>query len=374
MQNAFVHLQKYVPKENDPQENRTTEALAACLIFSVPLRQLFLEFLFDGEAPGDGSTSFDIQTQVPTDDKNWIDLLIEQPGILNIAVEVKVKQGEDGAQIRKYSKWLQTTKKGKSCVFNLVKHHERLFDITKYGGSRHHTWRDWYDKLTNFRNQNPETTDGKLAEQLCGYLETEGIVSTWRPVDMFPYLEGVKARDAVEKLFGQLTEKFHDPCHAEQYVTHWEWAKHEGNRPYFMVGMRSWTSIFGTETDLQRALAVYEASNCSSGLDDSLAITYEIVLWWPRFLKGDWAETRKKLKTWAGALKAQGYEIETFGRRWKLVEAPSYELKDAPEYVSAQNRLKRITRGSMRQMTSEDLVDVIYKTLLDQCSAVARLR
>jgi hypothetical protein len=373
VQNAFIQLQKYIANGNDPQENRATEALAACLTFSVPLRRLFMEFLFGRELPGDDKGSFDIWTQVPTDDKYWIDLLIEQPGILNIAAEVKVKQKEDGEQIRKYSKWLQKTKKGNNYIFHLVKHHEKSFDITKHGGVRYLTWRDWYETIKKFRNEEPESTDGNLAGQFCNFLEMEGIVSTWSPTDIFPYLQGVKARDAVENLFGQLTERFHDPSLAEQYATHWEWAKHEGNRPYFMAGMKSWTNIFGKDTDLQRAMAVYEAGNCSSGLDDSPAISYEIVLWWPGFLKGNWAETRKKIQNWVGALEAQGYKIETFGRRWKPIGVPSYELEDAPVYVSAQNKLKSITRGRMGQMTSEELVDAVHKCLLDQCTTVSQL-
>ena len=46
MQNPFIRLKKYEKDVCDPQENRTTETLAACLVFSVEMRREFLNFLF----------------------------------------------------------------------------------------------------------------------------------------------------------------------------------------------------------------------------------------------------------------------------------------------------------------------------------------
>jgi hypothetical protein len=43
MQNPFVRLRKYIPNVADPLENRATETLAACLVFSEQARRDFLQ-------------------------------------------------------------------------------------------------------------------------------------------------------------------------------------------------------------------------------------------------------------------------------------------------------------------------------------------
>ena len=114
MQNPFVRLGKYQADQNDPQENRATETLAACLVFSEKLRREFLNFLFDNNPPfniGDAE-AYEVSTQQPTDDGSWVDLLIEKECEVSIVVEVKVKAKESGDQIRKYWNWLNRTRKG----------------------------------------------------------------------------------------------------------------------------------------------------------------------------------------------------------------------------------------------------------------------
>src|SRR6267378_5580676 len=135
MQNPFLRLGKYQADLSDPQENRATETLAACLVFSEKLRREFLNFLFAKSSPFDATdaAAYDVSTQQPTGDGNWVDLLIEKEGEVSIVVEVKVKDKERGDQIQKYWEWLHRTRKGNHhYVFNLVKTHDPLFDIKKY--------------------------------------------------------------------------------------------------------------------------------------------------------------------------------------------------------------------------------------------------
>jgi hypothetical protein len=162
MQKPFVRLGKYQPDQDDPQENRATETLAACLVFSEKLRREFLDFLFDNNPSFDTAdvSAYEVSTQQPTDDGEWVDLLIEKESEVSIVVEVKVKADECGDQIRKYWDWLDRTKKGNAnYVFSLVKNHNPKFDITEYKGKQHHTWRQLFDHLLQVGNHSQDCND-----------------------------------------------------------------------------------------------------------------------------------------------------------------------------------------------------------------------
>ena len=113
MQNPFVRLRKYRCDVIDPfvDENRTTETLAACLVFSEPFRQRFIEFLFDGKLPFDSinTAAVEVSTQRTTTKGQRVDLLLEQGNEWAVVVEAKVKDEERGQQIKEYREWLDET-------------------------------------------------------------------------------------------------------------------------------------------------------------------------------------------------------------------------------------------------------------------------
>src|SRR6266478_1423611 len=112
MQNPFVRLRKYTPDVSDPSENRATETLAACLVFSEQFRRMFLRFLFNAKPPCDSmnAAACEVSTQHTTTRGQRVDLLMEQESEWCLVVEVKVRAGEDGAQIKEYRDWLDETK------------------------------------------------------------------------------------------------------------------------------------------------------------------------------------------------------------------------------------------------------------------------
>jgi len=211
MQNPFVQLRKYRPDLNDPSENRATETLVACLVFSEQFRSSFLQFLFNGKLPSDSmnAATSEVSTQQMTTSGQRVDLLIEQEGEWGIIVEVKVRAPEDGAQIRGYRDWLDEDKRRNNYVFHLVKSPDRSFKITNYGGEGTRTWKELYDYLLRSRQVGPETTDANLIQHFCGYLEVEGIVSTWRPAEILEYGKGVVARRALNNLFEQVVDELY---------------------------------------------------------------------------------------------------------------------------------------------------------------------
>src|SRR2546425_2847233 len=97
VQNPFIQLRKYTPDVSDPSENRATETLAACLVFSEYFRRSFLQFLFSGNLPCNSmnAANCDVFTQRITTSGQKVDLLMEQQGDWGIVVEVKVRAPED---------------------------------------------------------------------------------------------------------------------------------------------------------------------------------------------------------------------------------------------------------------------------------------
>ncbi|MBI5383456.1 MAG: PD-(D/E)XK nuclease family protein [Verrucomicrobia bacterium] len=374
MQNPFVQLRKYQQGLSDPQENRATETLAACLVFSAEARREFLIFLFGGKRRfeiGD-MAAYVVSTQQQTADGSWVDLLIEKDGEENIVVEVKVKDEERGDQIQKYRDWLEKTKKGNHYVFNLVKQHEPAFDIKKHGGEQHHTWRELYDHLSRVKKQELETTDASLIEHFCNYLEVEGIVSTWKPNEILAYGPGLVARRAIVNLFEQVARRLDElglDYETKIMMPETEWARLE-------IGRTSWKAIFGEKGYLNKVYAFYMMQDVWSAKADGFS--FEIQLW-NRWHRCDWDVTEPKLSQWLKRLKQEGFErcAELRGNKPLKADIDGYKFSERPAQISAFSSdvaVQLISTVQIETMTSDALVDEVYQRVLLYCNIVSQLR
>src|SRR5206468_6352085 len=161
-----------------------------------------------------------------------------------IVLEVKVSALEDGEQIRKYRRWLKETKTGKHYIFSLVQTPNPDFEIEKFGGDARHTWQELYAfLLAEFKKTLDEITEIRLVENLCNYLEVEQIVSNWQPKQIVDYGKGIIAQKALRTLFEQVEKKLLDLD--QGYLT--KIVMKDDEWPRLEIGMKSWSSAFGTE-------------------------------------------------------------------------------------------------------------------------------
>jgi hypothetical protein len=374
MQNPFVQLRKYSEGLNDPQENRATETLAACLVFSLEVRREFLNFLFDGNRHFEieDAAAYTVSTQQQTADGSWVDLLIEKESEESIVVELKVKAKEDGAQIRKYAEWLKSTRKGNHhYVFNLVKNHDPAFVITDHGGTQHHIWWELYVHLSRGKKQALETTDASLIEHFCNYLEVEGIVSTWEPKEILPYRQGLVASRALRNLFEQVEKRLIELN--MDYET--KIVIPDEQPPRLEIGRTSWRSIFGENGYLNKVHLIYQLKGIWGAEVDGFYFQIQL---WNRWHRCDWDVTEPKLSQWLKRLNQEGFGSWATLRGNKPLQADiaGHKFGEPPVQIIADSSdiaVQLISSDEIETMTSDALVEEVYQRVLKHCEIISKL-
>jgi hypothetical protein len=366
MQNPFIQLSKYRAAGNDPQENRATEALAACLVLSEEMRREFLLFLFGETLPPfiQDVSNCEVSTQQQTSKGQWVDLLIEQEGEWSLVVEVKVKASEDGLQVESYLKWLRETRAGIPHVFTLVKNHDPTFKVPHCAG--HHTWKKLYGRLSKAKNLS--ATDARIAEHFCNYLELEGIVSTWEPNQILGYNDGIKAKRALDSLFQQVATKLEDLN--QGYLTetnrNFEW-------PALKVGRTSWRSTFGKGNICKlevcyRTPVVWEEK-------DSF---YLQILLWRKSHGCDWDFTKPKVARWIQKLRKENFDDWAIlkGDRDLEKDILGYQFAEQPQDIGACHSNPSIAymdEKEVRSTNESELVESMFQRVLQHCAVISKL-
>jgi hypothetical protein len=369
MQNPFARLTKY---RQEDQENRTTECLAACLVFSEAMRREFLRFLF-GEnlsAPFDAvdAASFSVSTQEQTANGLWVDLLIEKEGEWSIVIEVKVKAPEKGEQIKAYWEWLNQTRQGSYHVFSLVKKHDPNFDIKAHNGTKHYTWRQLYDQLS--KGKEIPTTDATVMGYFCEYLELEGIVNTWHPSQILDFGRGVVASKAVVSLFRQVVTRLEETNEgfAPKIVIS------DPSGPRLDVGMKSWDAIFGKNSQQKALRVIYNDEQIRP--DHEFGIRSEIFLW-DKSSGGDWTLTQPKINQWLRKMTKLGFTFYAFNRGWKGVEKDlcEYQFADVPLLIGGYANTEKwlIRPKEIESASADDLAEMVYLGVLWHSKMISQL-
>ena len=195
MKNLFSQLKNYLPNYLDPQENYTTECLAACLMLSSKVRRVVIEYLVGDDRVAVESSELEVATQEPIED-GYVDLVLQQNGRFVIAVEVKVNSPEDcdhhRNQLRNYKKWLDK-REPVGRLFTLVRNEDDAFQSQKYGADGRRTWFGPYKRFqTMLRDNDLHDVESSLIKNFCDYLESEAIVSTYEVTDLLSYAAGLK--------------------------------------------------------------------------------------------------------------------------------------------------------------------------------------
>ena len=376
MQNPFLRLKHYRtdPTGNDPKENHATEVLAACLVLSSATRAEFLSFLFDGERTftTEEADNWRVETQVPTDDGDWVDLLLEEPGACSVVVEIKVAAPEDGQQVKRYVAWLEREKDAVSRhVFWLVRTQNHVLHIEDFGGKRRLTWHGLYVRLASFSKTGISPTDLALLQNLCGYLEAETIVSTWKPNDLLGFSVGLKARSALEKLFAQIEERLRELD--EDYEAKIAWTDDPWTR--LEVGRKSWASVFGPAGYLNKVWMFFPTEGMEHSSEDQFH--FELVLW-ARWHRCDWSVARSKLHKWAEKLAANKFNAWIVGKRGREIQADvlTYDPDEPPVEIKACHESPTVSglmAEEIRTLSNAALVDRLVQRVIAHCDVISGL-
>jgi hypothetical protein len=369
MQNPFLRLKHYAP----PSENHATEVLAACLSLSDNLKREFVLFLFRDKPPFDPAEAggFEVATQQQLGAYGIVDLLLEQSGIRNIVVEVKVDEKEDGAQIRKYRDWLDKTRSGEKYVFSLVKR-EGEFDITAFGGDGRGTWWDLYKWFGDRKQEFVEESEIKILGDFHNYLEVEGIVSDWQPKQIVDYGKGIVAQKALRTVFERVEEKLLDLD--QGYLTKIFFRDDEW--PRLEIGMESWTPIFGSTGYLNKLYIYYETVAAWEGKGEQFHFTIYL---WNKWHRSNWERTQSQLRYWVPYLKSKMFEHRTRLTRTRDLEskgADEYTFPEPPLSITARAsnpELSYISESEIVSMTSDQLVDEIFRRAIHHCDVISGL-
>lgn len=372
MQNPFTRLKHYKPDKVHPKENHATECLAACLHFSDELRESFVEFLFAGMAVKPPSaTALEIRTQQSVGEFGIPDLVLEEEGQCQIAVEIKVDAQLTERQVGKYGRWLGANKNGERFLFSLEKNPVYDFDIECVSGvrGRRRKWRDLYAWFAG-RQNNFETTAAKVIASLCGYLEDEGIVSTWTPSQILAYGPGLRAKSALSHCFSRVTDAL-QAVDAE-YAT--EERFRAGEWPRLEVARSDWRRIFGPGY-LGRVWAFYQAEGV---WESNVSRFYFCVFTWNDAFESDWAVAKKQLKSWAQKLAAAEFSHSTSFKRGDEIEGVKGldKLEQTPRVAEAwlkDEKRSFIDAATITRLSDDQLVAEITARIVELSKIVSSL-
>lgn len=309
MQNPFQRLKHFRVEANDPKENHATETLAACLVFSLPFRQAFLEFLFKGSLPNEinDASQVVVETQFSTEGFGNIDLLMhtgEGPAKgFAVVVEVKVGSKEDKAQLDKYRDWLERKYRGRNRLFTLVRNPDPRF---KHEASEVRRWNELSKCIEKFCEGDEDPTDKSLLSEFLDYLEMEGVIDNMDYTKLVDYGKGWAAEKALESLFSRTKElvkaKIPDLLEPRNFLQ-------KRQPPSFQFGRRAWDDLFGKPRSTHPVWnnKVY-AWFCTPATDPKnckqCEFVFEIQLW-NEFHEHDWDFTEWNLAAW----------LDHFGKR-----------------------------------------------------------
>ena len=375
MQNPFVRFKRYRCDTIHPLENHATETLAACLSFSENIRREFVRFLFSEKVPFDESVALEVLTQQQVAGYGIVDLVLEQPGVINIVVETKVHAREDGAQIRDYREWLHETKTGRNFVFSLVQTPDPNFNIQKFGGDGRLTWRALYDFMAGSgKKRLTEASEITILEHLLNYMEAGGIVSNWTPQQIIDYGRGVLAKKALTNLFERVQENLvaRQPCPFLQPVV----VVRDDQWPRLEIGVKAWDTIFGKHGYLNKLYMYYQTRAAWDG--EAEGFYFEIVLWQKQH-RNDWSLTASKLPQWIAVLRENNFEHWTFLKGYRELEkdADKYDFPEAPSNISAcakDQKIAYITESDLRTQNDSELVNLCVKRVDEHCAVISSFK
>ena len=312
MQNPFHRLKHYRPGENDAKENHTTEALAACLVFSEDFRAKFLEFLFGGktnvpDALADAS-QVEVATQHSTKDSGIVDLLLRTHRF-GVVVEIKVGAREDerhNEQLDNYTNWLREEfGERKWALFTLVRNADAKF---KHAWARRRVWSDLFEVTEAFIQKYGTSTDKALLRAFCEYLTLEGVVDNMDYSKLVDYGKGWAADKALEGLLRQTKERLE--LNIDDLETDIEMKV--GEAPCFLFGRSSWENIFGTGFNNKvtawfcTPITEPDCNECEFRLGIQL---------WSKWHRNDWDYTVKLLPVWLQRFENMDCSIGSYPKR-----------------------------------------------------------
>ena len=311
MQNPFHRLKHYRPGENDSKENHTTEALAACLVFSEPFRAKFLEFLFGGKGKVPKALAdagqVEIATQHSTRDFGTIDLLLRTGELrtdrFGVVVEIKVGAKEDErhkTQLDNYDSWLESGfGEGERALFTLVRNPDPQFEHSK---AQRREWGELFKVIEEFIEDCDSSTDKALLKAFSDYLTLEGVVDNMDYSKLVDYGKGWAANKALEGLQRQIKEKL------EPNIGDLETAIDAkiGRSPCLLFGKISWERIFGP--GFNNKTSVWFRTPATEGANYKECQFFVEIQLWSKWHQNDWEHTARRLPDWLKHFEKKGCE------------------------------------------------------------------
>jgi hypothetical protein len=370
MNNPFSRLKHFTPDEIDPQENHATECLAACLVFSLRIREEFIKFLFRfDEKPFEtgGPSEIEIVTQEWIGDGGYVDLVLRKPNVFTIAIEVKVKSPENcdhhRNQLKNYGTWLKNEAVVDTRLFTLVRDPDKNFCPEDYRAKRH-CWRDlfkFFRDLEKSKENQLTDVESNLISNFCEYLESEGIVSTYETKDLLSYSAGLKARKAIIGIFNQVASRLETDAFKSLLV--------DGKKdswPRLSIKHPDWKKIFGEGENLSISLWFRVPGIWDAKQHD---FYFEIELW-DEQQPNDWQFIKSKLPKWLEALKSQKFEWEVW-RTWNNARGniPAGEIKSQPKRIQAW----KTPNETILDQNSPQREDELVNTLVNRTKQYAEI-
>jgi hypothetical protein len=377
MNNPFSRLKHFVQSERDydSQENHATECLAACLVFSPKIRGAFIQFLCEGDVKlkvADES-KIEVITQ-QTIEGGYIDLILELQGAFTVVVEVKVKAPENCQhhrnQLTAYRMWLDSNNKSGGYLFTLVRNPDSTFHPQECGANARRSWWDLYKYFQKLlRLGDLSDVEISLIENLCEYLESEGIVSIYQTKDLLSYADGLKAQKAITAIFNQVASRLQADKFESEFV--------EGKKdswPSLRIQHPDWLKIFGAGKNKKITLWFTVPPIWGADCHD---FDWNIELWMQED-GNDWEFTKPKLAKWFAFLKAKNFDWNV-SETWKRDHAnmPANEIKFLPKRIFAykgdREKESQIILNQSQPQNEDALIDLLVNRTKQYAEVVSSL-
>ena len=218
------------------------------------------------------------------------------------------------------------------------------------------------------RNGDLSDVERNLIINLCEYLESEGIVSTYETKNLLSYSDGLKAQKAVTAIFNQVSSRLQadgfDSVLTDHKRDFW---------PRLAIEHPDWRRIFGKGKNQKIAAWFMVPGVWDAKRHD---FYFEIDLWREEH-GNDWQLARSKLPKWLEALKLLDFEwnvAQTWSRERSNTPASEIQLEPKRIYAYRSGKGAEIFLNQDKPQNEDELVDLLVNHAKRYAKIVSSLK
>ena len=250
----------------------------------------------------------------------------------------------------------------------MVRNPDDAFRPEQYGADGRRSWSELFKNFQkHVKEGNLSEVEVNLVKNLCEYLESEGIVSTYETKDLLRYSDGLKAKKAVAGIFNQIRSRL-KPDGFESVLDE----ERKDCWPQLKIEHPDWKKIFGKGRNQKISVwflvpGIWEADKHEFGLSIEL---------WNREHENDWRIAKPKLAKWLKRLKSLKFDWDVYQSRKKQRNTPASEIELEPWRIDVSKNWGEASEAILNQdspQSEDELVNLLAERVQELASIISSL-